>query len=191
MWRVLERMADGRAEKREIDMLLEVTKQVEGHTICALGDAAAWPVQGLIRHFRREIEERIDSYHGERPRRRAADGRGGGVDDADRELEHRRCASVDDQRCGRDNLGASTRWRAMPSFVWRLIGDGNNRCDVARQRDSMMVEHERLATVEQLEHSSGNGHQRFYNRTADGSSWIAHSSCGVEELSALVEPSRG
>ena len=63
MWRVLERMADGRAEKREIDLLLEVTTQVEGHTICALGDAAAWPVQGLIAHFRPEIERRIDTYH--------------------------------------------------------------------------------------------------------------------------------
>ena len=62
MWRVLERMARGEAEKREIDMLLEVTYQVEGHTICALGDAAAWPVQGLIRHFRHVIEERIDAY---------------------------------------------------------------------------------------------------------------------------------
>jgi len=62
MWRVLERMARGEAEKHEIDMLLEVTYQVEGHTICALGDAAAWPVQGLIRHFRHVIEERIDSY---------------------------------------------------------------------------------------------------------------------------------
>ncbi len=62
LWRVLERMADGRAEKREIDMLLEVTYQVEGHTICAFGDAAAWPVQGLIRHFRGEIERRIDDY---------------------------------------------------------------------------------------------------------------------------------
>ena len=62
MWRVLERMAEGRAQKREIDMLLEVTYQVEGHTICALGDAAAWPVQGLIRHFRPEIEKRIDQY---------------------------------------------------------------------------------------------------------------------------------
>src|ERR1700720_2170307 len=62
MWRVLTRMADGRAHKREIDMLLEVTKQVEGHTICALGDAAAWPIQGLIAHFRHEIEERIDDY---------------------------------------------------------------------------------------------------------------------------------
>jgi NADH-quinone oxidoreductase subunit F len=62
MWRVLTRMAEGRAQKREIDMLLDVTKQVEGHTICALGDAAAWPVQGLIAHFRHEIEERIDQY---------------------------------------------------------------------------------------------------------------------------------
>jgi NADH-quinone oxidoreductase subunit F len=62
MWRVMTRMADGRAHKREIDQLLEVTKQVEGHTICALGDAAAWPIQGLIAHFRHEIEERIDRY---------------------------------------------------------------------------------------------------------------------------------
>ncbi len=62
MWRVLLRMAEGRAEKREIDMLLDVSYQIEGHTICALGDAAAWPVQGLIRHFRGEIERRIDAY---------------------------------------------------------------------------------------------------------------------------------
>jgi NADH-quinone oxidoreductase subunit F len=62
MWRVLTRMAEGRAQKREIDQLLEVTTQVEGHTICALGDAAAWPIQGLIRHFRHEIEKRIDDY---------------------------------------------------------------------------------------------------------------------------------
>ena len=62
MWRVMKRMAEGRAQKREIDMLLDVTKQVEGHTICALGDAAAWPIQGLIAHFRPEIERRIDQY---------------------------------------------------------------------------------------------------------------------------------
>jgi NADH-quinone oxidoreductase subunit F len=62
MWRVLTRMAEGRADKREIDQLLEVTTQVEGHTICALGDAAAWPIQGLINHFRPEIERRIDEY---------------------------------------------------------------------------------------------------------------------------------
>ena len=62
MWRVLTRMAEGRAQKREIDMLLDVTKQIEGHTICAFGDGAAWPVQGLLRHFRPEIERRIDEY---------------------------------------------------------------------------------------------------------------------------------
>ena len=62
LWRVMTRMAEGRAQKREIDALLEVTTQLEGHSICALGDAAAWPVQGLIRHFRPEIEARIDSY---------------------------------------------------------------------------------------------------------------------------------
>jgi len=62
MWRVMERMAVGNAQKREIDMLLDVTKQVEGHTICALGDAAAWPIQGLVRHFRAEIERGIDDF---------------------------------------------------------------------------------------------------------------------------------
>jgi NADH-quinone oxidoreductase subunit F len=62
MMRVMDRMVEGRAQKREIDMLFEVTKQIEGHTICALGDAAAWPIQGLIRNFRHVIEERIDQY---------------------------------------------------------------------------------------------------------------------------------
>jgi NADH-quinone oxidoreductase subunit F len=62
MWRVLTRMAEGRAQKREIDMLMQVTQQIEGHTICAFGDGAAWPVQGLLRHFRPEIERRIDEY---------------------------------------------------------------------------------------------------------------------------------
>ena len=55
-------MQRGEAEKREIDLLFDVTKQVESHTICGLGDAAAWPVQGLIRNFRDVIEERIDQY---------------------------------------------------------------------------------------------------------------------------------
>jgi NADH-quinone oxidoreductase subunit F len=59
MWRVMERLVAGNAESHEIDMLHDVTKQVEGHTICALGDAAAWPIQGLIRHFRPELERRI------------------------------------------------------------------------------------------------------------------------------------
>ncbi len=59
MWRVMDRLVKGQAEIEEIDTLFEVTKQIEGHTICALGDAAAWPIQGLIRHFRDEIEDRI------------------------------------------------------------------------------------------------------------------------------------
>jgi len=59
MWRVMERLVRGEARVEEIDMLQSVTKQIEGHTICALGDAAAWPIQGLIRHFRDEIERRI------------------------------------------------------------------------------------------------------------------------------------
>ena len=63
MWRVMERLRTGDAAIEEIDMLHEVTKQVEGHTICALGDAAAWPVQGLIRHFRPELERRIHEHN--------------------------------------------------------------------------------------------------------------------------------
>ena len=59
MWRVMERMRTGDADISEIDTLFNVTKQVEGHTICALGDAAAWPIQGLIKHFRPEMERRI------------------------------------------------------------------------------------------------------------------------------------
>ncbi len=52
-------IAEGSAAVAEIDSLLDVTYQVEGHTICALGDAAAWPIQGLIRHFRPVLERRI------------------------------------------------------------------------------------------------------------------------------------
>ena len=63
MWRVMERLRTGDAAIEEIDMLHEVTKQVEGHTICALGDAAAWPIQGLIRHFRPELERRIEEHN--------------------------------------------------------------------------------------------------------------------------------
>jgi len=62
MYRVMQRMVRGDAELSEIDALEDVTKQVEGHTICALGDAAAWPIQGLIRHFRPELERRINEY---------------------------------------------------------------------------------------------------------------------------------
>ena len=56
---MMERLVRGEAESHEIDTLEQVTRQIEGHTICALGDAAAWPIQGLIKHFRPEIERRI------------------------------------------------------------------------------------------------------------------------------------
>jgi NADH-quinone oxidoreductase subunit F len=72
MWRVMERLADGRASIEEIDVLEQVTRQVEGHTICALGDAAAWPIQGLIRHFRPEIERRIRERQASPQQRSAA-----------------------------------------------------------------------------------------------------------------------
>lgn len=62
MYRVMKRLVEGNAHIDEIDQLLDVTKQVEGHTICALGDAAAWPIQGLVRHFRDTIEDRIRQY---------------------------------------------------------------------------------------------------------------------------------
>jgi NADH-quinone oxidoreductase subunit F len=62
LWRVMQRMVKGKAEVEEIDMLLEVSREIEGHTICAHGDASAWPIQGLIRHFRPEMEQRIRDY---------------------------------------------------------------------------------------------------------------------------------
>jgi NADH dehydrogenase (ubiquinone) flavoprotein 1 len=75
IYNMMTRMTTGNAKKMEIDMLevsvlavdclndQELTREIEGHTICALGDAAAWPVQGLIRHFRPEMERRIEQYH--------------------------------------------------------------------------------------------------------------------------------
>lgn len=62
MMRMMNRLVEGRAELAEIDLLEQVTKQIEGHTICALGDAAAWPIQGLLRHFRPMVEQRITDY---------------------------------------------------------------------------------------------------------------------------------
>jgi NADH dehydrogenase (ubiquinone) flavoprotein 1 len=62
LYQIMTRMVEGNSDPREIDMLEELTYQIEGHTICALGDAAAWPVQGLIRHFRPEMEARIKAY---------------------------------------------------------------------------------------------------------------------------------
>ena len=73
MMRVMNRMVQGRAEISEIDTLEKVTRQIEGHTICALGDAAAWPIQGLIRHFRPVMEERIAAYKSSHVLRAAAE----------------------------------------------------------------------------------------------------------------------
>jgi NADH-quinone oxidoreductase subunit F len=68
LWRVMQRMVRGQAEVSEIDMLLDVTKEIEGHTICAHGDASAWPIQGLIRHFKPVMIERIERYRKEAKR---------------------------------------------------------------------------------------------------------------------------
>ncbi|HVM84034.1 MAG TPA: NADH-quinone oxidoreductase subunit NuoF [Candidatus Binatia bacterium] len=62
MYRIMQRFVRGEGESKEIDMLIDISKQIEGHTICALGDAAAWPIQGLVRHFRPVIEERMQQY---------------------------------------------------------------------------------------------------------------------------------
>jgi NADH-quinone oxidoreductase subunit F len=62
MWRMMMKLVKGDAKKEDIDLLLDVSHRIEGNTICALGDAAAWPIQGLIKHFRSEIEERINNY---------------------------------------------------------------------------------------------------------------------------------
>jgi len=59
---MMERMVEGRADIAEIDVLEDVTRRIEGHTICALADGGVWPVQGLIRHFRPVMEERIAAY---------------------------------------------------------------------------------------------------------------------------------
>src|SRR5579862_5368425 len=62
VWRVMERMIKGDATVEELDMLQEITTEIEGHTICALADGAVWPVQGLIRHFKPEMQRRIAEY---------------------------------------------------------------------------------------------------------------------------------
>jgi len=72
VWRVMERMVEGNASVAEIDMLLDVSYEIEGHTICALADGAMWPVQGLIRHFRPEMEKRIAEYRQAAARQRQA-----------------------------------------------------------------------------------------------------------------------
>jgi NADH-quinone oxidoreductase subunit F len=71
--RMMLRMVEGRAEVDEIDLLEQVTRQIEGHTICALADGGVWPVQGLIRHYRPLMEERIAAYKARTQTRMAAE----------------------------------------------------------------------------------------------------------------------
>ena len=66
MYRVMKKIILGNIDSKAIDQLINVTKQIEGHTICALGDAAAWPIQGLIRHIRPEVERRISEFNKKR-----------------------------------------------------------------------------------------------------------------------------
>jgi NADH:ubiquinone oxidoreductase subunit F (NADH-binding) len=58
LYKMMNRFVKGDYAKSDIDKLFDITKQIEGHTICAFGDAAAWPIQGLIKNFRTLLEDR-------------------------------------------------------------------------------------------------------------------------------------
>jgi len=64
LWRVLTRIIEGKGTRADLDMLVDVANKIEGHTICAFGDAAAWPVQSFLKHFRHEFEYMVE--HGGR-----------------------------------------------------------------------------------------------------------------------------
>ena len=59
LWKILKRFESGDAHVSDIDLLMDIANNIEGNTICALGDAAAWPVQSMIRRFRDEFEKRV------------------------------------------------------------------------------------------------------------------------------------
>ncbi len=182
MWRVLTRMAEGRAQKREIDMLMEVTQQIEGHTICAFGDGAAWPVQGLLRHFRPEIERRIDEYS------RNADAHGvrggGGVSIMQQPPNHQLAQlnigriryEIEDPRMAdfTDNLalvnGLAER---TPGFVWRFIDDSGNSTSTRPYADPRIAINlsvwESVEALERFVYQTI--HKRFYGRRAE---WFEH-----------------
>ena len=199
MWRVLTRMAEGRAQKREIDMLLEVTKQIEGHTICAFGDGAAWPVQGLLRHFRPEIERRIDEYTRATPIAADAVARGGGVathgngsgetcrsgaatiatvsEAARISPSSTSAACATRSRSAHGGLRRQPRVRERlaersPGFVWRYQDDSGSAIDT-RPFDGdprMAVNLSVWDSVEALERFVWQTvHKRFYGRRANGS----------------------
>ena len=124
MWRVMKRLETGDARVEEIDQLSEVTKQIEGHTICGFGDAAAWPIQGLIRHFRPELERRIAERHRKH---------GGGVGRCSiwrRSISDGFCGGPDDPRMADfyNNLArVNALAERMPGFVWRLKDETRRR----------------------------------------------------------------
>ena len=60
LMRMMERVVNNDVSRKEIELLEEVTRQIEGHTICALGDAAAWPIQGLLKHFKEDILKNVE-----------------------------------------------------------------------------------------------------------------------------------
>lgn len=59
LWKILQRFEEGEGRSEDIDLLMDIANNIEGNTICALGDAAAWPVQSMIRRFRDEFEKRV------------------------------------------------------------------------------------------------------------------------------------
>jgi NADH-quinone oxidoreductase subunit F len=62
MHKILERIERGAGEERDLEILLDVAAKMEGQTICAFSDAAAWPVQGLLRHFRSDFEAHVREH---------------------------------------------------------------------------------------------------------------------------------
>jgi NADH-quinone oxidoreductase subunit F len=60
LYRMLTRMVEGQGRREDLGLLLDVANRIEGHTICALGDAAAWPVQSFLKHFRHEFEYMVE-----------------------------------------------------------------------------------------------------------------------------------
>ena len=128
MWRMMERLREGDAEVADIDKLIDVTKQVEGHTICALGDAAAWPIQGLVRHFRPELERRIAERTG------ARHAGGGGMSAFIMLVElaaHRRCAA---RQAGARRFDAGTHTHNRDRRQSRMEQRGAGRVDGNRSK---------------------------------------------------------
>ena len=61
LYRTISKIRTGKGRAEDLDLLLNVADRIEGRTICALGDAAAWPVQSFLKHFRGEFEEKLEA----------------------------------------------------------------------------------------------------------------------------------